>query len=301
MSGETLKYCGATIARPVTRCGVDRSGRPAQVTLRPAGPGSGIWFVRNTASRTRAWPVSVRHRAEAGWQPCDWTQAVRATVGNAVTRGYETCLGQGIRTVRMVEHLLAACYGLGVTDLLVETSGSRLPLLDGSAQPYVTAMMQAGMVRYQVGPRTAHLRRPLLVQSGTRFIAAFPASRLTINCFVQLPRIGPQYVSFVETAGAFVRDIARARTFGWVDLPSARQRLGLRFGLRKVTGRGQHGAFVYPARWRLTCEPCRHKVLDLVGDLALLGRPVGAELFAFRPGHDINLEFVRKLERALKE
>jgi len=260
---------GATIARTVGLAGTDSTGRwKVGVRFNPAGPGAGIWF----------------------------NAAVRVLLANARVVGHATCLGPGRRRVRMVEHLLAACYGLGITDLAVATSGAELPLGDGSAEPYVRLFRKAGIVRYREGPDKARLARPVLVKDGARFIAAVPAEGLTVNCLTHFPEFGPQFCSFAPASASFVSEIAPARTFAQTRVaPSTlRRRLGLRFGLNRV------GRFVCPAQSRFLHEPCRHKALDLVGDLALLGRPLGAAVFAFMPGHRLNLLFARRIEKELE-
>jgi UDP-3-O-acyl-N-acetylglucosamine deacetylase len=260
---------GATIARKVRLTGKDSLGRPnATVRLSPAGPGAGIWF----------------------------NGCVRATAGNARANGHATCLGQGRHRVRMVEHLLAACYGLGVTDLAVETSGAELPIGDGSAAPYVRLLTRAGIVHYEEGPEPARLKRPILVRQGARFIAAVPAKGLAINCLTRFAEFGPQFGALTVTPASFLRALARARTLIQTDMSPATigKKYGLRFGLRRV------GRFVCAERWRFRDEPCRHKALDLVGDLALLGRRLEAAVFAYMPGHRLNIAFARKVETELE-
>jgi UDP-3-O-acyl-N-acetylglucosamine deacetylase len=260
---------GATIARTAGLAGRDLLGRrKVSVRLSPAGPGVGIWFNAD----------------------------LRAALANASVVGHATCLGRGRRRVRMVEHLLAACYGLGVTDLAVDASGSELPLGDGSAEPFVRLLRRAGVVRYKKGPDTVRLDRPVLVKDGARFIAAVPAKGLTINCLSRFPEFGPQFCSFVLEPASFFNKIAPARTFVQTDAAPTvlRRRHGLRFGLRRV------GRFVCAESWRFRDEPCRHKMLDLLGDLALLGRPLEAALFAFMPGHRLNIAFARKVEKELE-
>jgi UDP-3-O-[3-hydroxymyristoyl] N-acetylglucosamine deacetylase len=260
---------GATIARTVRFTGRDSFGRPnAGVRLSPAGPGAGIWFNGH----------------------------VRATTGNAGVSGHATRLGRGRHKVRMVEHLLAACYGLEVTDLAVETSGAELPIGDGSAAPCVRCLMRAGIVRYKEGPEPARLRRPILVRQGSRFIAAVPAKGLTINCLTCFPEFGTQFGALAVTPASFRRALAPARTLARTNESPAqfRKKFGLRFRLRRV------GRFVCAERWRFRDEPCRHKALDLLGDLALLGRPLDAAVFAYMPGHRLNIAFAHEIERKLE-
>jgi UDP-3-O-acyl-N-acetylglucosamine deacetylase len=260
---------GATIARAAGFAGKDWLGRgAASVRLSPAGPAAGIWF----------------------------NGSARATVANAGVSGHTTCLGRGRSRARVVEHLLAACYGLGVTDLAVETKGATLPIGDGSAEPYVKLLKTAGIVAYEDGPEPARLRWPVRVKEGTRFIAAVPAEGLTINCLTRFPEFGPQFCSFELTPASFLRDVAPARTLAQTDASPAalRQKFGLRFGLKRT------GRFVCAAQWRLRDEPCRHKALDLLGDIALLGRPLEAKIFAYMPGHRLNHAFAQRVEKELE-
>jgi UDP-3-O-acyl-N-acetylglucosamine deacetylase len=260
---------GATVARTACLAGTDSRGRrKVSVRLCPAGPGTGIWF----------------------------NHSVRAVLSNACVVGHATCLGRGRHKIRMVEHLLAACSGLGITDLGVLADGSELPIGDGSAEPYVRLLKEAGIVRYEKGPDAARLERPVLVKDGARFVAAVPAKGLKINCLTRFPEFGPQFCSFALTPASFVSSIGPARTFAQTFVAPAvlRRRLGLRFGLKRV------GRFVCAERWRCSHEPCRHKALDLLGDLALLGRPLEAAVFACTPGHRLNLAFARRVERELE-
>jgi UDP-3-O-[3-hydroxymyristoyl] N-acetylglucosamine deacetylase len=260
---------GATIGSAVELSGSDSLGRSSVgVRLSPAGPGTGIWF----------------------------NGCIQAKAGNASARNHATCLGRGRCRVRMVEHLLAACQGLGVSDLAVETNGMELPIGDGSAQPYARALTSAGIVRYPEGPEPARLGRPVLVRQGSRFIAAVPAQGLAINCLTRFPEFGAQFGSLVVTPTSFLRALSRARTLARTDESPAlyRKKLRLRFRLRRV------GRFLCPERWRFRDEPCRHKALDLLGDLALLGRRLEAAVFAYIPGHRLNIAFVRKVERELE-
>jgi UDP-3-O-[3-hydroxymyristoyl] N-acetylglucosamine deacetylase len=196
----------------------------------------------------------------------------------------------------MVEHLLAACYGLGVTDLAVETSGAELPIGDGSAAPYVRLLTRAGIVHYKEGPEPARLKRPVLVRQGSRFIAAVPANGLAINCLTRFSEFGPQFCAFTAAPASFLRTVARARTLARTDMPpdAVGRKYGLEFRLKRA------GRFVCAERRRFRDEPCRHKALDLLGDLALLGRPLDAAVFACMPGHRLNIAFARKVEREME-
>ena len=245
--------------------------RPVKVRFRPAPPGTGI--VAN---------------------------GVLARIENAVVHRHTTCIGRGGHQVRMVEHLLASCHALGITDLRIETDGSELPLGDGSALSYLRTLRRAGIIRFGTKLPPVVLRKPLLVQHGRRFIAAIPSPRLRINCLVEFAGIAPQFHTFGLAANRFEQELAPARTAFCIPRTShpaprtphcaLRNSLRLRFGLQRVN------RFVFAARPRFRNELCRHKIIDLLGDLWLLGGPIRAEIFAFRPGHRLNLAFVRQVQ-----
>jgi UDP-3-O-acyl-N-acetylglucosamine deacetylase len=195
----------------------------------------------------------------------------------------------------MVEHLLAACAGLGITDLLADVAGRELPFGDGSAMPYVRLLRRAGRRGLAADLPPIELRRPVAVGGGG-FIIAVPARTLRISCLAGIPGQPAATVAVRPTGRQFEQELAPARTFGDSRLQPARLRRVLRLGF----GLARIGRTVVPARSRLPDEACRHKLLDLLGDLWLLGRPLRAHLFAFRPGHELNLRFARALARDLE-
>jgi len=196
----------------------------------------------------------------------------------------------------MVEHLLAACHGLGVTDLDVVSDGAELPLGDGSALPYVRLLGRAGVVRSAEPVEPLRPGVPVLVSEGRRFIAAVPAPRLQLSCLARLPGPVVQHC-LVRPHRGFARELAPARTFGVTRAACGPTQRALRLPFRLE----RRGRLVLPTRPRFADETCRHKALDLFGDLWLLGRPLQAEVFAFCPGHGLNIRFARRLQRILEE
>ncbi|MBN2537196.1 UDP-3-O-acyl-N-acetylglucosamine deacetylase [candidate division WOR-3 bacterium] len=252
---------GSALGRPVVLRGLGyRTGRPVTLRLEPGAPNSGIVF-----NGRRADNCSAR------------------VVGHAVRVG----------RAGMVEHLLAACAGLGIRDLAVTVDGPEMPLLDGSSLPYVRAFARAGL-RRAAAPEPLVLPGPVLVDAGAGFIAAVPADRPFFSCLAEAPEFGAAHVGLALTRARFVRELAGARTVAPVaERPGTlRARYRLRFALCR------RGRFVAPRRSRMPDEFCRHKLLDVIGDLALLGRPLAAEVFARNPGHRLNLAFVRTLQEA---
>jgi len=231
--------------------------------LGPAAPGTGIVFAPGT----------------------------RADVSNARAGDHCTVLGRGAGRVRAVEHLLAACTGLGITDLLVDCPNGEPPFGDGSSRHFVRALTRSGMYDSGTGPRPLVLSRPVLVESGGSFAVARPASALRVLCVTDFPWSGPECCDWQASSATFASELAEARTVAYTGESPARlrQALGLRFRLVR------RGGFVLPARPRFAGEACRHKLLDLLGDLALVARPLRAEVYVFRPGHRLNLALAREL------
>lgn len=204
-----------------------------------------------------------------------------------------TTLKKGGKRVRMCEHLLAALYGLGVTDIGVEVNADELPLSDGSARPFVRLLQRAGLLKKGNRSGVWKVPVPVGITRGGRFLIVLPGTGLRINCIFELPGVfsPPQYFSCRVTREFFAREIAPARTFGRVAIPHRY----LPFAIRSVNG------WSFPARPRFAGEAVRHKVLDLIGDIALLGCPIEAEVIAYNPGHQLNLALVRRLKQLKRE
>jgi len=247
------------------------SGRAASVRLVPAPADSGIVF----------------------------NGTVPARIANATVEAHTVRLSRGTDSVLGVEHLLAACYGLGIDNLGVEVSNGEVPFGDGSALPFVRILQAAGLKRLPDQRSIQVALRPVTVFRGPAFICALPSeepggdarSGLDLSYFIQYeaPEIGEQFCNCLLSRPRFMNDFAGARTFGcWpADRP-----LPAWLGSVRVSG----GNLVLPARERFDNEPVRHKVLDLVGDLALLGRRLAGQILAYRAGHDLHHELLRRME-----
>jgi UDP-3-O-[3-hydroxymyristoyl] N-acetylglucosamine deacetylase len=198
-----------------------------------------------------------------------------------------------------VEHLLAALAGCGVSQAEILVEGGEIPLLDGSALPWVEAIAEAGL--REVGERSPLPlpAEPLLLRQGLSFIALTPAPQLRLAAAVEYPQpaIGRQLYSLDLTPSAFVREIAPARTFGFREQVEQLRAAGL------IQGGGLDNALVCDgAEWlnpplRFADEPVRHKLLDLLGDLALVGLP-RAQVFAYRGSHGLHTALAAALATA---
>lgn len=188
-----------------------------------------------------------------------------------------------------VEHLLAALAGVGISSALLLVDGHEIPLLDGSAQPWVEAIAEAGLTPLGERPAAPALAAPLTLQQGQSFATALPSDRLRLAAAIEFsqPAIGRQLFSLELTPEAFVREIAPARTFGFSQQVEQLLAAGL------IKGGALDNALVCDGEgWlnpplRFADEPVRHKLLDLLGDLALAGLPQ-AQVFAFRGSHGLH-------------
>ncbi len=255
------------------------SGRPALVGISPAAPGAGIVFER--ADLPGAPRIAASLVAVAG--------SDRGT----------TLAAPGGAKVLTVEHLLSAFLGLGIDDALVRIEGEELPIGDGSAEIFTKALVTAGL-RGSDRPRSPiRLSSPVWVEEGGSLLAAFPAPEgLRIEAVVTLdvPGFLAQFLALDLDPESYPREVAPARTFGYLREASALIERGLARGSGLAnTVVITEGAVFSRSGLRFPDEFVRHKILDLVGDLALLGRPLAARVVAIRPGHRLNLALARKI------
>ncbi len=264
-----------TLPSPLRASGVGlHGGHRVRVTLRPAPPDHGVVFVRADLPGAPRIPAHVEHLHE--------------------TR-LATTLGVGGATVATVEHLLAALVGMGIDNVVVEVAGPELPIFDGSAQPWVERVRRAGGPVAQGRPRRALVvLRPIEVRDGDKLARLEPAPRFEAHCTIAFahPLIGRQRRTY---AGAF-EELAAARTFGFGRDVDALHAQGL------ARGGGVDNAVVFdedqvrnPGGLRFPDEPVRHKILDAIGDLALLGGPLIGRYVGIKSGHQLNTRLVAAL------
>ncbi len=250
------------------------SGTATEVICRAAPPDAGIIFRR--VDRPGSSPIPARIGAVSD-----------------LHRG--VTLGQGV-VVRTVEHLLAAATALGLTNLSIEVNGEELPALDGSAEPYYDAFQRAGVVEQREITTVQTLAGPVWVQAPSAWLLGLPAPRLHITYIVPIKggQLETQVANFELGIDDFAEQIAPARTWGYVEELDTLRKAGLALGATSdnALGIGRDGYLSQP---RFPDEPARHKVLDLLGDLALLGRPLDAHVIALGAGHALHVEFARRI------
>jgi UDP-3-O-[3-hydroxymyristoyl] N-acetylglucosamine deacetylase len=219
---------------------------------------------------------------------------VRADVDAVTETPRRTTVG-GISTV---EHLMAAAFALGITALRVEVEGSEIPIADGSAKPFADALRRAGT--REIGGTVPEIRlaSPVWVARGDALAAAFPAAALRVTYIVSLRGEASQVWDGEVTPELFVSDLAPARTWGYADEAAALWGAGL------AAGADEHNTLIlddgrYRNAARFPDEPVRHKVVDLVGDLALLGARMRAHVVCVRGGHGLHLALARAIREAV--
>ncbi len=267
-----------TIKESVSIEGISiHSGEKAKITFKPAPSSSGITFIR----------------ADLEGAP-----KIEAVVSNVCSTKRGTSLKKGAAEVSVVEHILAALSGLGIDNIRIELSGPEPPNLDGSALPYVELLKQAEIVELKQEKRIIELKKKVTVEKNGSSIEARPYDGFKVDFMVNFKdtTIEPQSFIFEEKQASFEREIAGARTYGFVEEIEKLKSQGLAKGasLENALALNNNG-FVNPPRWK--DEPVRHKILDLIGDLSLLGAKLKAEIIARKSGHALNIELVKEINK----
>jgi UDP-3-O-[3-hydroxymyristoyl] N-acetylglucosamine deacetylase len=264
-----------TIAAPLEFTGIGlHSGAPVTMRLLPAPAGSGIVFRRTDLDNFEI-PAIGRYVAKVSYA----TSLMR----------------QGV-LIQTTEHLLSSLIGMGVDNIIAEVDNLELPILDGSAFPYVEAFLSVGIRTQRRRRESIRVLRPIEVREGNKFIGVYPGSGYSIEYTIDFPApVGQQSASIdlaAETYGTF---IAAARTFGYKADESRLRDMGLIRGASPENAiiLGPKGPVNGPLRF--ADEYVRHKVLDLIGDLALAGRRIEGHVVAERAGHAMHTALVSRL------
>jgi len=216
---------------------------------------------------------------------------------NVAKVSYATSLMRGSVLISTTEHLLSALIGYGVDNVIVEIDNLELPILDGSALPYVEAFAAAGLKQQRRRREYLRILKPVEVREGTKFIGVYPGTGYGVDYTIDFPRpIGCEtFATDLEAAGDYARLIAPARTFGWREDEAKLRDMGL------IRGASPECAIILTAEGvqnpplRFPDEFVRHKVLDLIGDLALAGRRIQGRVIAERAGHAMHTALVQRL------
>jgi UDP-3-O-[3-hydroxymyristoyl] N-acetylglucosamine deacetylase len=265
-----------TLARPVEAEGVGlHSGVAVRIRLCPAPVSTGIVFVRTDLDNFQI--------------PASWRHVARVSYATSLMR-------QGV-LISTTEHLLSVLYSMGIDNAQIEIDNLEVPILDGSGQPFVRLIEEAGVKQYRRKRRYLRIRRPVSVEDKGKRISILPDDAFRLTCDTDYPEpVGRQSLELEVTPERYASQIAFARTFGWESDLNQMRNMGL------IRGASLENAFCFtptgtlnPEGLRAPDECCRHKALDLIGDLALLGRPLLGHVIAERAGHAMHAALVARI------
>lgn len=267
-----------TLRNPVKISGIGlHSGRQINMILRPANAGTGVVF----------------HRREG-----DRTVTIEAISANVVDTRMATVIGKGGLSVSTIEHLMAAFAACGIDNLHIDIDGPEVPIMDGSAAPFIALLQEAGLRKLPVSRKYLAIRKPISVKDGEKRISLIPSRffRVSFDIAFDHPCIGLQHRSVKVSESLFARDLAPARTFGFLHEVEYLKANGLARGgsLENAVVIGKD-EILNPEGLRFADEFVRHKILDAIGDFSLIGYPILGHIKAFKAGHDMNHQMVEQI------
>jgi UDP-3-O-[3-hydroxymyristoyl] N-acetylglucosamine deacetylase len=265
-----------TLRRSISCAGIGlHSGNRVTLSLKPGASNSGIRFRRSDLGGLE----------------------VPATVSHVGGLNHATGLARDAVTVDTVEHLLAAFVSLGVDNAVVELNSPEVPIMDGSAAPFVYLIQEAGIKQLAAPRRYLKVLRPISLARGDKRIALYPSDhfKVTYSIAFDHPLLRHQSRTIRVTEESFVEDIAPARTFGFLEEVEMMRQQGLALGgsLENAVVIGDTG--VLNNALRFEDEFVRHKILDVIGDMALVGHPIIGHLIAHRGGHALHTSFAARV------
>ncbi len=267
-----------TIAKEVRFAGKAlQTGKHVVMTCRPGIEGEGIVFTRTDIAD--AAPIKL------------------GELMSSSSNRRRTTIGLGKVQVQTVEHLLAALWALGIDNLIIDIAGAELPAMDGSALGFLTPLKEAGTTEQGMERRSIKITEPIMITNGDRSISIVPDDVFSVSYSIdyKVACIGKEEFHIVPDMDSFEKDIAPARTFC----------LMREAALLFLTGLGRGATFnntlilgnkgPVGTKFRIPNEPIRHKILDLIGDLYMLGRPIIGKVIAKKSGHALNAEVVKQI------
>lgn len=273
-----------TIKKEVSYSGIGlHTGKRVKITFKPAPVDSGVRFVR----------VDLEEKPQ-----------IAAEVSKVIKASRETSIGEGEVKVQSIEHILAALAGLGIDNLEIEIDSDELPAADGSTLPFVQVLKEAGIVEQEKEKKYLELKEPVSYVKEDVYLVALPDEELKISYTIDFdhPVLKTQFASFVINEDTFVKEIAPARTFGFESEVRELREKGL------IKGGSLDNAVIIGDKGILNKEPLRfpdefvrHKILDLLGDLYLIGSSLKAHIIALKSGHGANVELVKKIHNLKKK
>jgi UDP-3-O-[3-hydroxymyristoyl] N-acetylglucosamine deacetylase len=267
----------STVQRPVEASGVGlHSGVPVRIRILPAPPSTGIVFVRTDLDGFTI--------------PASWRYVQKVSYATSLMR-------QGV-LISTTEHMLSTFYSMGIDNAYIEIDNLEVPILDGSGKPFVELIQQAGIKQSRKHRKFLRILRPVSVEGNGKRITILPADRFLLTCevFFDHPLVGKQALELEVTPRNYAMELSPARTFGFEYELAQMKNMGL------IRGASLENAVCFdrtsvlnPGGLRFPDECCRHKALDLIGDLALIGRPLLGHVIAEKAGHAMHFALVSKI------
>jgi UDP-3-O-[3-hydroxymyristoyl] N-acetylglucosamine deacetylase len=261
----------------VEACGVGlHSGVPVKIRILPAPPSTGIVFIRTDLDGFAI--------------PASWRYVQKVSYATSLMR-------QGV-LISTTEHLLSVFYSMSVDNAYVEIDNLEVPIIDGSGRPFVELIRAAGIKEYRKRRKYLRIRRPVSVEAGGKRISILPSDRFLLKCdvFYDHPLVGRQVLEMEVTPERYAAELAPARTFGFEYELDQMRNMGL------IRGASLENAVCFdrnsilnPGGLRFEDECCRHKALDLIGDLALIGKPLLGHVIAEKAGHAMHFALVNRI------
>lgn len=253
------------------------SGDPCTLTFRPAPPNTGVYFIRTDLSGSPALKVSALH--------------VQAT-------SHQTTIGGEDFSVATIEHCLSALSALRIDNLFIELDGPEIPICDGSAKDFLAALLEVGIIEQDQPRKYCYITEPIYFSEGEKhaYVVPYHGLRLSVTIDFPHPSIGKQQIDIDINDQSFERDVASARTFGFLKDVEALKARGLAKGgsLDNAIVLNDEG-IVNPEGLRWADEFVRHKCLDALGDLVTLEMPLMGHVVLYKAGHDVMNKLVRKI------
>jgi len=256
------------------------SGKTCWVRFVPADPGTGI--------------VIRRHFAQKVFE-------MRCSLDFVTSTQNQISLGINGISVKTIEHVLSALSGLGVTNCFIETESDEMPVMDGSAYPFIEAIMSVGLTEQKAALEPLRIPHPIWVSDEDRHLIVLPSDDFRISYNISYPNkeLSSQYFYLEMTQENYVKEISKARTFGFLENWKALRAKGLALGSSIENTVVYSNDGLINASLRFDDECVRHKILDLIGDLALLGRPLLAYVVANKGGHSLDFELVSRIRELI--
>ncbi len=265
-----------TLKEPIEATGIGlHTGRKVEIRLEPADVNQGVVFYR-----------------------ADKNIRIEAKNENVVDTTLATTLGKNGVVIKTVEHLLAALYGLHVDNILITVWGDEVPIMDGSSAPWVYLLKTTGIIEQNAYKKEIIIKKPVKIKEEGKFAALLPSRNFEVSCSIHFDNsfIGKQKLSIEINENTFTKEISKARTFGFTKDIEYLQAHNLALGgsLDNAIVVDEYG-IINEDPLRYKDEFVRHKVLDAIGDLSIIGYDIKAKYLAYKSGHDLNRKLILKL------